>query len=66
MFFVNVPLGDREKADAVYAGVESPLKAEDIAESIAWVASRPSSVNIDLMVVRPRAQVSQYQVHRTK
>jgi len=28
--------------------------AEDMADCIVWVASRPSSVNIDLLVVRPR------------
>ena len=58
--------GDREKAEAVYAGVDAPLLAEDVAECIAWVVSRPSHVNIDLMVVRPRAQVSQYEVHRSE
>jgi NADP-dependent 3-hydroxy acid dehydrogenase YdfG len=56
--------GDRQAADAVYAGVDEPLTAEDVAECVAWVASRPPSVNVDLMVVRPRAQVSQYEVHR--
>ena len=32
--------GDRDKAAAVYAGVAEPLVAEDVAESIAWVATR--------------------------
>ena len=64
-FSVNRLGGDIEKAEAVYAGVDAPLTAIDIAECIAWTASRPPHVNIDLMVVRPRAQVSQYEVHRT-
>ena len=56
--------GDQEKADAVYAGVAEPLVAEDVAEAIAWIASRPSHVNIDELVIRPRAQASQHKVHR--
>jgi len=56
--------GDREKADAVYAGVAEPLVAEDVAEAIAWIASRPSHVNIDELVIRPRAQAAQHKVHR--
>ena len=56
--------GDREKADAVYAGVPDPLVAEDVAQAIAWVASRPSHVNIDELVIRPRAQAAQHKVHR--
>jgi len=56
--------GDQAKADAVYAGVAEPLVAEDIAEAIAWIASRPSHVNIDELVIRPRAQAAQHKVHR--
>lgn len=56
--------GDEEKAAAVYAGVPEPLTAEDIADTITWAVTRPSHVNIDLMVVRPRAQASNYKVHR--
>jgi NADP-dependent 3-hydroxy acid dehydrogenase YdfG len=56
--------GDREKAEAVYAGVDRPLVAEDIADAIAWVVSRPSHVNIDELVIRPRAQAAQHKVHR--
>jgi NADP-dependent 3-hydroxy acid dehydrogenase YdfG len=56
--------GDREKADAVYAGVPDPLVAEDVADAIAWVATRPSHVNIDELVIRPRAQAAQHKVHR--
>jgi NADP-dependent 3-hydroxy acid dehydrogenase YdfG len=63
-FSLNRFGGDAEKAAAVYEGVEAPLTAEDVADCIVWAASRPSHVNIDLMVVRPRAQISQYEVHR--
>ena len=56
--------GDREKADAVYAGVPDPLVAEDVADAIAWIATRPSHVNIDELVIRPRAQAAQHKVHR--
>jgi NADP-dependent 3-hydroxy acid dehydrogenase YdfG len=56
--------GDQEKADAVYAGVPDPLVAEDIADAIAWVATRPSHVNVDELVIRPRAQAAQHKVHR--
>ena len=57
--------GSREKADAVYAGVAEPLVAEDIADCIAWAATRPHHVNIDRLVVRPLAQAAQHKVHRT-
>jgi NADP-dependent 3-hydroxy acid dehydrogenase YdfG len=56
--------GDREKAEQVYAGVREPLVAEDIADAIAWVVTRPSHVNIDELVIRPRAQAAQHKVHR--
>jgi NADP-dependent 3-hydroxy acid dehydrogenase YdfG len=56
--------GDEEKAEAVYAGVPDPLVAEDVADAIAWIATRPSHVNIDEMVIRPRAQAAQHKVHR--
>ncbi|GAA1476801.1 SDR family NAD(P)-dependent oxidoreductase [Nocardioides aestuarii] len=56
--------GDQEKADAVYAGVPDPLVAEDVADAIAWIATRPSHVNVDELVIRPRAQAAQHKVHR--
>jgi len=56
--------GDQAKADAVYAGVPAPLSADDVAETIAWVASRPAHVNIDRLVVRPRAQAANHKLHR--
>jgi NADP-dependent 3-hydroxy acid dehydrogenase YdfG len=56
--------GDQAKADAVYAGVREPLTSEDIADVVAWIATRPSHVNIDRITVRPRAQAAQHKVHR--
>lgn len=56
--------GDQAKADAVYAGVPGPLVADDIADCIAWVATRPAHVNIDRLTVRPRAQAAQHKLHR--
>ena len=55
--------GDEERAAAVYAGVEA-LVADDIADCIGWVASRPDHVNIDLMQVTPQQQASVSKVHR--
>ena len=56
--------GDQEKADAVYAGVAEPLTADDVADAITWMVTRPSHVNIDELVIRPRAQAAQHKVHR--
>jgi NADP-dependent 3-hydroxy acid dehydrogenase YdfG len=57
-------LRSQEKADAVYQGVRQPLVAEDVADCIAWALTRPHHVNVDLMVIRPRAQAAQHKVHR--
>ncbi|WP_374227936.1 SDR family NAD(P)-dependent oxidoreductase [Nocardioides sp. TRM66260-LWL] len=56
--------GDQARADAVYAGVREPLTADDVAEAITWMATRPAHVNIDELVIRPRAQAAQHKVHR--
>ena len=55
--------GDRDRAADVYRGMQ-PLTAEDVAECIVWAANRPSHVNVDEIVVRPRDQASARQVHR--
>jgi hypothetical protein len=55
--------GDTERAGAVYTGVVA-LRAEDIAECVAFVATRPSHVDIDQMVVRPRDQARVHMVNR--
>lgn len=56
--------GDQAKADAVYAGVPDPLVADDVADAITWIATRPAHVNIDELVIKPRAQAAQHKVHR--
>ncbi|MFC0448798.1 SDR family NAD(P)-dependent oxidoreductase [Rhodococcus jostii] len=56
--------GDQERADKVYEGI-TPLVAADIADVIGFVASRPSHVNIDQIVVKPRDQASSGRFHRT-
>lgn len=55
--------GDRNRADTVYRGMQ-PLVAEDVAECIAFAASRPPHVNIDELIVKPRDQAHSTLVHR--
>jgi NADP-dependent 3-hydroxy acid dehydrogenase YdfG len=56
--------GDQEAADKVYAGVDRPLAAEDIAECVGFVVGLPQHVNIDTMVIKPVAQAAPHKVHR--
>jgi 3-hydroxy acid dehydrogenase/malonic semialdehyde reductase len=49
--------GDKERAKKVYDGFE-PLAAEDIAETILFVVSRPKHVNINDLVIMPTAQAT--------
>lgn len=63
-FSLNRFDGDQSKAESVYAGVREPLVAQDIADCIAWMVTRPHHVNVDLLVVRPLAQAAQHKVHR--
>jgi NADP-dependent 3-hydroxy acid dehydrogenase YdfG len=63
-FALNRFRGDASAAEAVYRGVPNPLTAEDVADCIAWCATRPHHVNIDRLVVRPLAQAAQHKVHR--
>jgi NADP-dependent 3-hydroxy acid dehydrogenase YdfG len=58
--------GDADKAAAVYAGVAEPLVADDIADCVAFCATRPHHVNIDRLVIRPLAQAAQHKVHRVQ
>mgnify|MGYP000997386422 FL=1 len=44
--------GDADKAERVYQGVES-LTAEDVADVITFVATRPAHVNIDFLQITP-------------
>ncbi|MBT1179190.1 SDR family oxidoreductase [Bifidobacterium vespertilionis] len=58
--------GNAQRAAAVYAGVPSPLKAEDIAECVTWALAQPDTVDIDQIVVRPRAEGSYTKVYRER
>ena len=55
--------GDRAGAKKVYEGM-TPLSAEDIADILVWVASRPSHVNIDELIVKPVDQAAIGRIHR--
>lgn len=55
--------GNLNKAAAVYQGVK-PLCAEDIAETMLWIAERPPHVCIDELVIKPVAQAAPYKVAR--
>ena len=58
--------GDKERADKVYEGVKGPLVAEDIADAIVWMATRPAHVNVDLLVIKPRARAAPHKVARER
>ena len=47
--------GDKQQADAVYAGMQ-PLTADDIAEAIYWAAVQPPHVNVNRIELMATAQ----------
>ncbi len=58
--------GDQEKADAVYQGL-TPLYAEDVAEAIEFIVTRPAHVNVNDLLLMPTAQASGvYNYRQTK
>jgi NADP-dependent 3-hydroxy acid dehydrogenase YdfG len=57
--------GDENRAKKVYEGVE-PLQAEDIAETLVWVASRPPHVCIDELLMKCTDQAAIHKVNRRK
>lgn len=57
--------GDAARAKKPYEGT-NPLTAQDIAEILVWVASRPPHVNIDEMLIKPVDQAAMHKVHRAK
>ncbi|WP_346028218.1 SDR family oxidoreductase [Arthrobacter parietis] len=59
-------LGNEEAAEKVYAGVEKPLTAADVADVIAYAVSVPHHVNLDEIVVRPLAQAAVHKVVRRR
>jgi NADP-dependent 3-hydroxy acid dehydrogenase YdfG len=62
-FSVNRFAGDTTRADAVYQGL-TPLTATDVADTITYAVTRPPHVNIDQIVLKPRAQASATRAHR--
>lgn len=57
--------GDTARASKVYEGIH-PLVAEDIAEILVWIATRPPHVNIDELLVKPVDQAAIHKVYRRK
>ena len=55
--------GDQDRADKVYRGIE-PLTADDVADVITFAATRPSNVNLDQIVLKPRNQADGMRAHR--
>ena len=55
--------GDADRATQVYKGMQ-PLKPEDVAETIFWVASRPAHVNVNEILIMPTAQATATNVIR--
>ena len=55
--------GDRQKADAVYDGVE-PVTPEEVAECVLFALTRPLHVNLDEIVIKALAQSSGARVVR--
>src|SRR5437762_11611468 len=55
--------GDEARSKKVYEGVV-PLTAEDVAETLVWVASRPPHVNIDELIIKCTDQAAIHKVHR--
>lgn len=62
-FSINRFDGDTERAAKLYEGL-TPLSADDVADVIVFAVTRPSHVNLDQIVLKPRAQFSPGRVHR--
>src|ERR1044071_5106513 len=57
--------GEQARAKKPYEGTH-PLVAEDVAEILVWVASRPPHVNIDEMLIKPVDQAAMHKIYRRK
>ena len=55
--------GDAERAKKPYVGM-TPLTAQDIADAVVWMVTRPAHVNIDTLVIRPLDQATATLIHR--
>lgn len=56
--------GDKERASNVYQGL-TPLTADDVADVLAFAATRPAHVNLDHIELKPRDQASATRAHRS-
>ncbi|HWH26331.1 MAG TPA: SDR family oxidoreductase [Pseudolysinimonas sp.] len=63
-FALNRFHGDADRAAAVYAGIDDPLTADDVASVIVQSLELPGHVNLDLVTMRPVAQAAQFKVVR--
>jgi len=63
-FALNRFRGDSARSQSVYADVDRPLLAEDVALTIAAALEMPAHVNLDLVTVKPVAQSAQHKTHR--
>ena len=63
-FAVKRYRGDADAATKLYADVDRPLTAEDVADCIGLIVGLPPHVNVDQMVLRPLAQAAQHKVFR--
>jgi len=55
--------GDADRADRVYEGM-TPLTADDVAETIVWIAGRPAHVQVAEVLLLPADQASATRVAR--
>jgi NADP-dependent 3-hydroxy acid dehydrogenase YdfG len=55
--------GDQAKAAKVYEGT-TPLSAEEVADAIAYVVTRPPHVDVDYLSIKPTRQATARDVHR--
>ncbi|MDQ4492349.1 SDR family oxidoreductase [Sinomonas sp. ASV486] len=56
--------GDADAAEKVYAGVEEPLTAEDVADVVRYAVTVPHHINLDEIVIRPVAQAAAHKLIR--
>lgn len=58
--------GDSAAAEKVYAGVEKPLTARDVADVVAYAVGLPHHINLDEIVIRPVAQAANHKIVRRR